>query len=659
MMQFLGRCFGKWIGGFAIMFAVIFCSSLWAANIYVSPIGTGDGTISSPASLQSALDTANSTNGDHILFLQQGTYDATAVSGFTITVANNTTEKSITLSGGWTAGYTAQNTDPETTKLNGGDTVRVLNLLADGGTAYINFHVENVTIENGYVLGGSGAGIQADISSTNGGLLKLYVHLCLIRNNAARYNAGGGYGGGLYATGYVEVSNTTFESNSSGYHGGGIMFTYRPPYTDATISPKVDNCIFLNNYNVNCCPNGSAIANAVNLTVTNSRFEGQTGSGSPIHSFSGSYLSVSHSFFYNNKITYWGSGVQFWDSGGEIKNSVFIQNNAGWNGDGYGAVTYFIGTGSADNIAITNCTFLGNRSLTGGTGWGGALHNRGANLTIANSIFWDNGTYGIYSESGNAAISYSDVQGGLTSTGFTDGGNNITDDPGFAAGEYHLPPGSPCVDKGSNAAAAGILTDIDGDLRIINGTVDMGADEVVPPPSTPSEGTVGTEITVIGAGFGDAKGKVLIGTVAAKVTSWTNTRITATVKKVPLPIGPYDVSITTKAKETFPFDDAFTVKNPELEDPLSDNAGRPEDEIIVYGNFFGSKKGKVYLDSNGLTKKKSCKVTYWYMNPTTGTSEVRFIVPKLSKSFPAGAYPLRVENKIGFAIASEDFTILP
>ena len=39
----------------------------------------------------------------------------------------------------------------------------------------------------------------------------------------------GGFGGGLYATGYVEVSNTTFESNSSGYHGGAIRFTYRAP----------------------------------------------------------------------------------------------------------------------------------------------------------------------------------------------------------------------------------------------------------------------------------------------------------------------------------------------------------------------------------------------------------------------------------------------
>ena len=130
--------------------------------------------------------------------------------------------------------------------------------------------------------------------------------------------------------------------------------------------------------------------------------------------------------------------------------------------------------------------------LDGGTGWGGALHNRGANLTIANSIFWDNGTYGIYSESGNATISYSDIQGGLTSTGFSDGGNNITDDPGFAAGGLASRWDPPCIDKGSNAAAAGILTDIDDDPRIINGTVDMGADEALVAPSTPSEGTIGT-----------------------------------------------------------------------------------------------------------------------------------------------------------------------
>ena len=44
-------------------------------------------------------------------------------------------------------------------------------------------------------------------------------------------------------------------------------------------------------------------------------------------------------------------------------------------------------------------------------------------------------------------------------------------------------------------------------------------------------------------------------------------------------------------------DNALTVKNPEL-DPLSDSnrSGRPGVEIIVTGKFFGTKKGKVYLE---------------------------------------------------------------
>ena len=176
----------------------------------------------------------------------------------------------------------------------------------------------------------------------------------------------------------------------------------------------------------------------------------------------------------------------------------------------------------------------------------------------------------------------------------------------------------------------------------------------------PLEGTVGTEITIHGLEFGDKKGKVLIGTAATKVTSWTNTRITATVKKVPLPVGPYKVSFSTKfATVTLP--DDFTVKNPEL-DPLTDDnkGGLPEEEIVLTGRFFGTKKGKVYLeytDSKGQTKKKSCKVSYWYMNPTTGESEIRFIVPKVSKSFTLGPHPLTIVNKIGVAVASENFIV--
>ena len=134
--------------------------------------------------------------------------------------------------------------------------------------------------------------------------------------------------------------------------------------------------------------------------------------------------------------------------------------------------------------------------------------------------------------------------------------------------------------------------------------------------------------------FGDKKGKVLIGTVAAKVTSWTNTRISATVKKVPLPVGPYKVSFSTKfATITLP--DDFTVKNPEL-DPLTDDnkSGIPEEEIVLTGRFFGTKKGKVYLEELSSGKKKSCKVTNWYMNPATGEARFDLLYQRYRKVLP-------------------------
>jgi hypothetical protein len=174
---------------------------------------------------------------------------------------------------------------------------------------------------------------------------------------------------------------------------------------------------------------------------------------------------------------------------------------------------------------------------------------------------------------------------------------------------------------------------------------------------TPLEGTIGTEITILGLEFGDKKGKVLIGTVATKVTSWTNERVIATVKKVPLPVGPYKLSFSTKLA-TITLPDDFTVKNPEL-DPLTDDnrGGFPEEEIVLTGKYFGTKKGKVYLDDLSSGKKRSCKVSSWYMNPTTGVSTISFFVPKLSKSFTLGRHPLTIVNKIGFAVASEDFIV--
>ena len=73
------------------------------------------------------------------------------------------------------------------------------------------------------------------------------------------------------------------------------------------------------------------------------------------------------------------------------------------------------------------------------------------------------------------AVSYSDVQGGASGEG------NIAADPLFrnpAAGDYRLQETSPVKDEGGNGyIPTDVSTDLDGNTRIVNTTVEMGANE--------------------------------------------------------------------------------------------------------------------------------------------------------------------------------------
>jgi hypothetical protein len=96
--------------------------------------------------------------------------------------------------------------------------------------------------------------------------------------------------------------------------------------------------------------------------------------------------------------------------------------------------------------------------------------------------------------------------------------------------------------------------------------------------------------------------------------------------------------------------------DPELA-PLSPSSGSPGTEIAISGSFFSTKKGKVYLEDPSTGKIKKCKVTSWSMDSATGASELRFVVPKLSKSFFAGTYQLVITNKVG--TVQKTFTVGP
>ena len=122
------------------------------------------------------------------------------------------------------------------------------------------------------------------------------------------------------------------------------------------------------------------------------------------------------------------------------------------------------GGGAAAESILRNCTLVGNQAHYGG----GIM-----DCTLTNCIVYGN----------TADMSGPNYYGGSFNTSCTTpdpgGTGNVTNDPQFvdaAAGNYRLAAGSPCINAGDNAAAAG-ATDLDGSPRIVFGTVDMGAYE--------------------------------------------------------------------------------------------------------------------------------------------------------------------------------------
>ncbi len=161
-----------------------------------------------------------------------------------------------------------------------------------------------------------------------------------------------------------------------------------------------------------------------------------------------------------------------------ITNTTFWSNTAAV--DGGGAVC------DLSSPVFVNTTF--NRNSAAG---GGALRSRNdAHPVVTNSILWGNTPDEIaHLGTADATVTYSDVLGGCTViTGCTtDDTDNLDVYPYFVdadSGDLRLWLSSPLVDQGDNTAATGLPTDLEGDVRILDGdddtqaVVDIGADEV-------------------------------------------------------------------------------------------------------------------------------------------------------------------------------------
>ncbi|MCB0630523.1 MAG: HYR domain-containing protein, partial [Lewinella sp.] len=149
----------------------------------------------------------------------------------------------------------------------------------------------------------------------------------------------------------------------------------------------------------------------------------------------------------------------------EFINGLFLNN--GWS-----HITYDDGASGAPNF--TNCTFAGVNSMAIQVDF----FDSGLGLMkLSNCILWNNNQL-----TNNAAALY--IQNSLTGddggADFTGVNGNIQLDPLFAdyaAGDLSLEACSPAINIGLNKAIVGISTDLAGNARVVDGTVDAGAYE--------------------------------------------------------------------------------------------------------------------------------------------------------------------------------------
>jgi hypothetical protein len=194
---------------------------------------------------------------------------------------------------------------------------------------------------------------------------------------------------------------------------------------------------------------------------------------------------------------------------------------------------------------------------------------------------------------------------------------------------------------GTDLVLNGVHFTSEGEGWAVGGATGTGALLWYQSPIYPKQGTLGTVITLRSSNYGSAKKKVLLGGTSLKVLEWTDEMIRCTISK-PLQPGSYDLNIQDLS---IVMEDAITIAAPQI-NAVNPPSGSANDEITINGSLFGTKKGKVTLGG------KNCKVTSWTMEPTTGESAIKTVVPK---GLSPGTYELRVTNGVGSD--SVDFTI--
>lgn len=344
------------------------------------------------------------------------------------------------------------------------------------------------------------------------------------------------YGGGIYhQSGNIEIKNCDLTNNSvnagTGGDGwdaedGGDSFGGAIYAVSGEIA--IENCQFSDNLS--------------NAGTGGYGYDGGDG-GHGGHSYGGAIWASSNTSIKNSNII--SNSVGGGDAGGA---SFYYFSYSGNGGNGYGGGIY----SSSGNPEIANCTIIDNSASGGargmggyywgnpGTGYGSAMYC-GSGTTVNNSIVWANQI------TGSPIIKYSDVQGGYAGEG------NIDAYPVFIDkdnDDYHLSLASPCINAGDPNGVYTDQNDIDGEPRMMDGRVDMGADEYRP-PSYPISNPMGGTATQPGSGLDEIDPNRMV-----EITNGD-----ACIKFVPLVDGGGSVTITELSCHSVNGDGVYIIEN--------------------------------------------------------------------------------------------------
>jgi hypothetical protein len=306
----------------------------------------------------------------------------------------------------------------------------------DGGTV----RIDGFTIRNSYSTSGKGGGLSAKNAN-------LTVASCLFSNNAS------GDGGGISFEHVVgEIVECELSGNSAEGNGGAIYIR--------SGSAVVTGCLIEAN-TADVSGGGVSVEDGTH-TISGCTFQGNSafGEGGGGLWVTTSFNSIiSGSSFYQNAAVY-GGGISFQQAGGLIQNSVFAENVA----DNGGGANPFDHT----DATFTNCVFYGNTATGGSAGGGGIYASTSSTATIFNTVVWQNTPDQTDASWGSDIIvSYSNVEGGAPGFGNIDA-PPLFEDPNTR--DFHLQPGSPCIDAADGDQAPGV--DAEGNGRVDDPAVD-------------------------------------------------------------------------------------------------------------------------------------------------------------------------------------------